>query len=434
MSLFQTIPLPAPPRSQSIFDAYQQAAMIPKELKAADLKNALSQINVNYLPQNYDAENNLKNAQASHYPFLNALTQAQTAAVPSEIALRNAQASHIPFLNALTQAQTNYENLLPGFKNRELNIDQQKANQVGSRFGTTFQLRSLLSQMSPPARAAFIANNPGAYNQLVADLGNKASSELITSQQPPPNSNSLAVNPNAPQVPNQNALGAPAPQMNQINQPQAQQQIPFTTTQQSTDDIQKASQMYTNKELTTNKTRMRAEGGRALENMMQSPLVDQAFNTLAQYSGVIGKGKEQIKRLTNPAEYAKIQSAQEQIEKVLAGSIGTLEGYPTSDFGAQQGLNFFRMAKKFIANDPQAAMQYFNQGRKILSTEARAVQGAANPIFNVNNLPDEGGANASGGAPQYNPQQLNQFAEMAIKQGASRDQVMAKLKQMQGGG
>ena len=426
MSLFQTIPLPQPPETSDFLSSFGRAALMPSQLTAANLKNALSQVDLDYAPQKYQSQIDLTNAQASHYPFLNALTQAQTQAVPSEIALRMAQASHYPFLNALTAAQTNMENQLPGFKNRELDIDQQKANQMGARFGKVYQLTKMLQSMSAPARATYIANNPDAYNDLTTTLGNQATMELINGPQAQ-NQNNVLSQPQSPQQIPQNAIASqnmqnvqfqqpnalmnpalmnPAlmnnipPQIPQNNMPMQMQnpqqmpsQIPaqFFSTPQSSADLKKASEMEANKKLTTNKTNVRNEGGRALENMMQSPIVEDSFNKLSQYSGLMGQGEAQLKRLTNPKEFVQIQSAKEQVGRMLAGSIGTLEGYPTSDFGAQQGLHFFRMAQQALVNDPAAAKQYFDLGRQALKAEAESVQKAANPIFDVNNLPNSGG-------------------------------------------
>src|SRR5262249_41312425 len=153
---------------------------------------------------------------------------------------------------------------------------------------------------------------------------------------------------------------APQAQPNALNAP-IQPTVPqFQATPQSTAQLQKAGELEANAKLTTGKTRTRAEAGVALEAMLNQPVVRQSFDTLAQYSGMMGKGMAYVKRFTNSEEYAKIQSAQEQVQRVLAGSIGTLEGYPTSDFGAQQGLHFFKMAQQYIANNPQAAYNYFN--------------------------------------------------------------------------
>jgi hypothetical protein len=87
------IPLPQAPQNRPFLDVFSQAAMLPKQLTAADLKNALSQIDVQYAPQQYQAEIGLKNAQASEFP--------------SKIQLNKAQAAHYPFLNMLNAAQAN---------------------------------------------------------------------------------------------------------------------------------------------------------------------------------------------------------------------------------------------------------------------------------------------------------------------------------------
>jgi hypothetical protein len=164
----------------------------------------------------------------------------------------------------------------------------------------------------------------------------------------------------------------------------------FQVTPQSTAQLQKASELSANKDLTTGKTRTRAEAGVALENMLNQPVVRQSFDTLAQYSGLAGQGSAYLKKYTSPEEYANIQSATEQVQRVLAGSIGTLEGYPTSDFGAQQGLKFFKMAQQYIVNNPSAAYDYFNKGLQAVRAESESLQAAASPVFTndaANRLP-----------------------------------------------
>lgn len=422
------IPLPQPLQPKPFLDVYGQAAMLPKQLKAADLQNALSQIDVNYNPRKFESEIGLRNAQASEFPSKIELNKAQAAHYPFLNALNAAQAAHYPFLNQLTAAQAEYQRQLPGFKQQELGLEQQRLQYLSGRFGNAHQVKGLLMAMPPAARAAFIAQNPESYNTLVSAYGNKAINELLVSPNFGPvvdkNNNALNFgqlgggrpdygnvlsNINQPQTPQQGASpnslaqgGMPPQQMgmqDQQQQPQTQgyplpvqAPVAFNPSPETTALIKKSSEMSANKDLTTNTTRKRAEAGIALEHMMQDPVVDDAFNTMAQYSGFTGSFDALLKKVTDPAEAVKIKSAHDQIKRVLAGSIGILEGYPTSEFGASQGLEFFDLSNKaFLQNNYAAAMDYFERGKRAAEAEAKALQSAANPIFNVNNLPGEKG-------------------------------------------
>src|SRR5215813_3046091 len=188
--MFSYIPLPEPAPSQNILTTMSTASLMPSTLTAANLKNALAQVDLQYAPQKYQADIGLTNAQATQYPFLNALNQAKTQEVPSEIALNYAQASRapaqnaldyaqatrVPSQNALDMAQAAYYKAMP-------KIEQQKADQLGARFGQVYQYTKAIMALPVAMRATYIANNPDAYNALLTTLGNTALSQLLTGPQ-----------------------------------------------------------------------------------------------------------------------------------------------------------------------------------------------------------------------------------------------------------
>lgn len=415
MAIFEPIPLP---RQTTFLDAFRQAAMTPRMMQEADLKNQNMAITNKYAPQMNEAEIGLKNAQA----FEN---QGRGTNYFGE-------ATSWGHKNALTDAEARYKNFLPGYMNKELGIKQQQADQMGQRFGTVYQYTKLLSTMPAPARAAYLSQNPEAAIELTNALGNQGLQQLMTSPAiGPDNQNALNAQP-------QGQMGQPAP-MNALSaQPQGQPipaqggqpqnailnqgQPQFATSPDLNAEFVKSNQMYANKQLTTNKTRQRAEAGVALETLINTPEVDSAFQTLSKYSGMMGGAKAQLMRATNPEEWATIQNAKEQVIPVLSGSISTLEGFPTSDKGMMQALSYFKQGQQALLNNDPAFMKYINMGKDVLRKESESLQKAANPIYGVDNLPAKNNSEKS--TTKYSSEDI---AFTAKKYGIPESEVKKKL-------
>lgn len=172
--------------------------------------------------------------------------------------------------------------------------------------------------------------------------------------------------------------GSPSPAMAAV---QGGSPMPTPVTNLNTPLVQKAAQARANRDIAGTKITDRAAAGRALENLIQMPQVDQLFNTLADYSGMTGRLKAQSERVTNPEAYLKYQSATNQLNGLIVGSLKVLEGYPSTDQGIQQAKGYFQDAQKLLFSDPTAARNYIKQGTGLLRAETQSVTKAASPIF-----------------------------------------------------
>lgn len=286
-----------------------------------------------------------------------------------------------------TQARTNLTNVQAKFEPLRQLIAAQNSTNSMSRFGAAYQLSRTLQNMAAPARQAWIAQHQDEYNQMLSDLGAKNNNQqsLITPELLKQFFPNLTTNqPQASGTPTQNiketlgnALNAGAPQ----NQP-------FASTPEQTAQTQLANELAANKELTTGASRTRYEGAISASNLLNQPVVNKSFNVLSNYSGLEGKTRAQLQRLMNPEEWADYSSAANQLSGILSGSIKALESMPTSNEGLRKAQNFFEQAQDALWTSPKAAMKFYNNGRELLDAEAKSLQATANPLFNVNRLPE----------------------------------------------
>jgi len=364
--------------------------------------------------------------------------QAQLAQPMAQAGLATAQAQ-APLMNAQTQeallgkipqeqASANLSNVTAQYMPFDSLVKAQNTINSNQRFGWAYQLRNWLNQLPPATKAAWIAQNQQQYNDMGAALGNSQNTNYITPQivgQYFPGLNArVPLTPQAQQqvaqqaqqqataaMPGAAAAGmgnlgqylSPKPgvplsnQLNQAAQPQqptaqvANNIAPGGFGFQSTPDItaitKNASMMAANKDLTTGTTNTRYQAAIAADNLLNSPSVAQGFNTLAKYSGIQGMTDAQAQRILSPQEWANYSSARDQMSSILSGSIKQLESMPTSNAGLENAKNYFQQAQQALMKNAPAYMSYVNQGRQYLDAEAKALQTAANPVFNVNRLP-----------------------------------------------
>ena len=121
--------------------------MMNEELMKNQLANALARINVQYAPEEKEA--NIGNTRAQTN-----LMGAQAQLIPSEMLLNTSKANAIPIENLLNIA---------------------KAMNQGNRFDDAFNLRAFIATMDPSTRAAFVANHAKEMNAIGEGLVNGVS-------------------------------------------------------------------------------------------------------------------------------------------------------------------------------------------------------------------------------------------------------------------
>lgn len=255
---------------------------------------------------------------------------------------------------AKTQAETQYMPL-------EEAIKAQNAVRMGSRFGGAYQLAKSLNEMDPSVRAAWIANNQDAYNQMLTQLGNQgnqnadvlnavvnktfggiagpmptasASPSPIPTNPgyaPPPSAASMpmggiagpiaspnvtsagympsgmgALNPNSPtamvnsaMTPPQGLAATPQSIANQISTPMGQTQLFQPMTDDQNQKIQWASQLAANRKAVTASMNNRVDNAVAMELWLNQnkDRYARAMASASRYSGLLGQGALGLQQL-----------------------------------------------------------------------------------------------------------------------------------------
>jgi hypothetical protein len=445
-----------------------QIGAMPKDIKQRQqqqaLQNALTQIQLQYAPD-------MTQAQLTQLQNQGALTGEQAkyygTDVMSQVGLRGAQAN-------LTNQQATYLPL-------QYIIDSTKAQQVGSRFGGSYQLAKMLSVADPAYRNTWISQNPQEYADMLTTLGNKALQEQDSKTSAPLNQAMAKYFPQfmqGQQAPPQQsqpqqmppAMGAP-----QQQPPMAQQGAPMmpqgvqsgfnASTPDQVAQLQMASQLAANKALTTTATRRQNEGALQVEGIMNDPELQKKVINAAQYAGALGKGKADVAALSqkNPQAYEDYISFVNQDMVLLQNRIKSLDQMGATDAQRDELNGLYKKTMDSLTSNPKQFIQQFNQLGNSLDRVAKSVVKSASPVFQDNRYQ---GFNAIGGVPntpvppqmisqainasQQAPQQsqapgisspqqmqmvqMTQAAQAAIAAGADPKMIQQRLKQMMGGG
>lgn len=128
---------------------------------------------------------------------------------------------------------------------------------------------------------------------------------------------------------------------------------------------------------TTQTTQKRIEAGVSLDHFLKSEPVKEMLRVASQYQGLPGKGKAFFKKYFSPKEYAKFESFQRQFGTTVKGSIKFIEALPSATESMREAGQLFKLSQSSISHDPEAAIQYFNDGARILNAETRALNEAS---------------------------------------------------------
>ena len=369
----------APYYNAQTADIYQ--GKIPQEQAAANLSNVTAQ----YLPLDslVKAQNAVNSNQrfGAAYQLRNWLSQLAPAAKAAWIAQNQQQYNDMGAVLGNTQ---NYNYLTP-------NIIGKYFPGLNAPVPLTPQAQQQVAQQAQQQAAAAI---PGAASAGMGNLG-----QYLSPQQGAPLSTQLSQAAQPGQIPYANAqpysvpatqVASAAPSQAPANQAQPASQTPSVIPPggygfQSSPDItaitKKASEMSANKDLSSGQIRQRADAALAIENQLNDPSMQNAFNVMSKYSGIQGMTNAQLQRVMSPSDWADFTSARDQASKIITGNIQKLESMPTSDQGMKNAQGYFQQAQQALMNNPTAYMKYVQLGRDMLHNSAVSLQSAAQPIF-----------------------------------------------------
>lgn len=389
-----------PALQQGLQTAYMPQ-MLQQQLQHQKLANALAQIQAQYAPQMNDSELAQRGASTD---LLRQQGQYYGPNVLSEIAQRNAGTN-------ATQEHTKYLPL-------QMAIELENTKRQNQRFGSTYQMAKLISEMDPAPRQTYIANNQQAYESMLKNLGQAAlqeqmggsgNSDLLQNLQNKyyPNNAQETLNKEdqrkllasgiakigpaqgGSQMPGQMPATLPVTRPGQPLAPlQSNQQAPnepFAQTPEQSAQLKRALEMSANKHLTTTGTQNQMEGEIQLESQMNDPVFKQQAVSASQYVGAMGKGKEALAALSqqNPKAYEDYLTFKNVRLPFIAGRIKQLEKSGATDEQVKVLRDMYdKTLFAFSSNPEQFVTQLDNLGVAFQSV-GESVQKSANPIFNV---------------------------------------------------
>lgn len=175
------------------------------------------------------------------------------------------------------------------------------------------------------------------------------------------------------------------PQQQMPNQmPQPQLPVPQQNAQPGFNPVNEAFKSTANKLQSSPQMWERWQAAQAAEQFVNSPDSLEAFNTLAKYSGALGKGKEKLAKYLNADQFAEIESAENQFRLGMSGAIGQLEGFGKTDTSLNEGLKYFTLAQSNLQGEKpnyDAALKYYQKGLDFLKTKERSLYSATHPLF-----------------------------------------------------
>lgn len=175
----------------------------------------------------------------------------------------------------------------------------------------------------------------------------------------------------AAQMPSGKSLGQSLNQQNQFN-----------LNPDSNNQLQKSFEAYANKSLDPEMYH-RYLAGKAAMAFVNNPDINQAMNNLKHYATIFTPEKLLYAKLNNPEAYNQYENAAHNMVQLMGGNIAALEGYRSSNQGINKAINYFNTGLKYLKNDPQAALNYMNQAKALLTDEFNAVSQSANTQFPV---------------------------------------------------
>lgn len=312
--------------------------------------------------------------------------------------------AQIPYTNAMTGKIGQETKLMP----LDYLLRAQNAQQQASRFGGAYQMAKALQEMSPAARATWIAQNQDEYSQMLTELGNKQSQQnLVTPQvlnkfipgimpgttEVPPGAIPQGVQP-LPQSAGQqqrlqHATGGTPLTVDPMQVAQAAPPGVFkASTPEQIAQQKLASQMAANQYLTTAATRRQMEGAQQVQSIINDPEMNQRAVNASLYAGALGKGKAALDALSqkNPKAYEDYLTFKNDDMVFLNNRIKTLDQMGGTDKQREELHGLYEKAMDSLSSNPAQFMTQFNNLKKSLDNIARGVQKSATPLFPVNRL------------------------------------------------
>lgn len=327
------------------------------DLQQGNLANQLSQLQLQYQPKIYDQA-------LQHGDLGNQLAALNLKYLPQE--------KDIDLATGREKLR-----LLP----LQHELDKQKLMHQQNRFGQSFQFAKFLGALPAGNRAAAIADNPEAFSNMLADLGNAANTSLQNQSPPTPNGNyALTL--------------TPEQQQNLIDSGIATlpDQKPFTNTAESTARQKKAAEIAANNALNTMKNRNQMEGTIQLETFMNNPKFLEKAESASQYAGAFRQGKGAIQKLfqSNPRAQTDYESFKHHDMTAIKNRIKQLEGMGSTDAQRKELNDMYDQTLDSLSSNPTRFMTQLGNLKSTMRRVGESVDSSYNKLNYSSQLPTEG--------------------------------------------
>jgi len=355
---------------QTVFGAYAQTANTLDTLRQNQMKNALSQIQLNAAPQLMNqalqqgaAKTSVMQNTAQYAPQLSAL-DVQQKQILNSMNSQKFQEQPQAFKQALALKAAQIEQI-----KQNINLAPQKLAQQQNRFGmgSAYNLKQILNALPPAARAAYIASHPDQISGALGLVLNNAQPQPPAQQQPVQNAPITGIP----------AQGQPAPpvipQMANNNADPNAAQLPFAV----------ASQIAANKSSVTSPTTKRLESAVEIEKILNDPSNDAMAANAAKYAGIAGKvsGGLQAWSKQNPKDYEDYLQFHNQYTSMVANLMRQVEGLGVQESTRNEIRGNILQAFDSMSGNPARAMDQYYRLKDQMTQIAHAASTAAQPIF-----------------------------------------------------
>lgn len=410
---------PAP----TVFDAYAQTSNALNTLRQNQIKNAMSQINLNAAPQLMNqalqqgaAKTSVMQNTAQYAPQLSAL-DVQQKQILNAMNSQKFQEQPIAFQQGMALKAAQLEQI-----KQNMLLAPQKLQQQQGRFGAPYQLAKIMSTLTPAGKAALVAANPNEMNQVYQTAISKAAGQSglpmgvpaqnALSPLPPPMDQGAPPQPII--APNQ---GLPPP--SGPSAPSGAQQLPFAV----------ASQIAANKSSVTSPTTKRLESAVEIEKILNNPANDAMAANAAKYAGIGGKisGGMQAWSKQNPKDYEDYIQFHNQYTSMIANLMRQVEGLGVQESTRNEIRGNILQSFDTMSGNPQRAMDQYYRLKDQMTQIARAASTAAQPVF-------PGVRERQAGLGASSPSESSQTVEVINPQGQRGTIAVGELRAALKGG
>lgn len=340
----------------AIYGAINRGRALNQDLKEKQIRDQ-------YLPQTLQEQNEMAQANLAQMPYRNKLMAAQALSTESK--------AHLAPLEGLVQAQ---------------NAMTQAARQqsTAGRFGHQYFLARFLSSAPQSVRANWIAENPGAYQQLLNTIGNQA---LSQSSQPGRSAQNQVLTENAvksffphisfgEQGPSFDAAGGVAPISHPVTSTMPERAAQFSTHMGDLKKMQNIANLQALKDSTDAGVRQKALYSTNIEKTFNQ--IDPAFSL---FSGPAGKARA-LREAVNVAsggrptkEYSQYLTAVRTQMPILQEQIGKFFGGSVVPSAVKERMSVINNPSIWV-NSPEIAMQNYNALKKLMASEGKTYRQA----------------------------------------------------------